>query len=64
MQKITSSIVYSINWIAFKNLIIIAVKVWKAMDYLDKTIKDSSILIKSPDNSDSKLKPILFNIIP
>jgi len=40
-----------------------AAKVSKAMDYLDKTIKDPSILIKLSDNSDSKLKLILFNII-
>ena len=39
-----------------------AAKVWGAMGYLDRTIKDPSILIKSSNNSNFKLKPILPNI--
>jgi len=39
-----------------------AAKVWGAIGYLDRTIKDPSILIKSSNNSNSKLKPILSNI--
>lgn len=53
----------STNQITFKNLIIIATEVQEAINYLNRTIKDSSTLIKSSDNPDFKLKPILLNII-
>jgi len=44
-----------LNWIAFKNLIIVAAEVCGAMEYLDGLIKDPTTLIQSPNPPDSIL---------
>ena len=44
----------STNWIAFKNMVIIAAKVWGAIGYLKGIIKDPSTLRKSANTTNSK----------
>jgi len=41
-----------LNWIAFKNLIIVATEVCGAIGYLDGSIRDPTTIIQSPDPSD------------
>jgi len=42
-----------LNWIAFKNLIIVATEVCGAMGYLDESIRDPTTIIQSPDPPNS-----------
>jgi len=42
-----------LNWITFKNLIIVAAEVCRAMGYLDGSIRDPTTIIQSPDPPDS-----------
>jgi len=42
-----------LNWIVFKNLIIVAAEVHRAMGYLDRSIRDPTTIIQSPDPPDS-----------
>ena len=44
-----------LNWIAFKNLIIVAAEVCGAMGYLDGSIRDPATLIQSSNPPDSTL---------
>jgi len=41
-----------LNWIAFKNLIIVATEVCGAIGYLDGSIRDPTTIIQSPDPPD------------
>jgi len=40
------------NWITFKNLVIMTAEIWGAMGYLDGSIKNSTMLIKLMPLSD------------
>ena len=43
-----------INWIVFKNMVIMVAEVWDAMGYLEEIIKDHFIHIKSADITNSE----------
>jgi len=40
------------NWITFKNLVIMTAEIWEAMGYLDSSIKNPTMLIESMPLSD------------